>query len=109
MPFRCGWLSSFQHQSTERNDMKEITLPVSELKEALPGLSKIVGRSRTLPVLQSVRVSRDQEGTVTLQATDLDAFATYTAKEKQNGSAVVLLIPLDQVVKITKGLKADDS
>ena len=43
---------------------KEIIIPVCDLKAALPGLSKIVGRSRTLPVLQSVRVARDAEGKV---------------------------------------------
>ena len=51
---------------------KEIVIPVQELKVALPGLSKIVGRSRTLPVLQSIRVARDSEGKISLMATDLD-------------------------------------
>jgi hypothetical protein len=64
---------------------QEIIIPVCDLKAALPGLSKIVGKSRTLPVLQSIRVSRDAEGKVSLMATDLDAFATYTVKEAQSG------------------------
>ena len=66
---------------------KEIVIPVSELKEALPGLSKIVSKKSTLPVLQSVRVARDAEGKVSLMGTDLDAFATYTVKEPQSGPA----------------------
>jgi hypothetical protein len=41
---------------------KEIIIPVQELKAALPGLSKIVSRSRTLPVIQSVCVARDAGG-----------------------------------------------
>lgn len=67
--------------------MKEITLPVCELKKALPGLSKIISRSRTLPVLQSVRVARDNEGKIGILATDLDSFATYTAKENHSTQA----------------------
>jgi DNA polymerase III sliding clamp (beta) subunit (PCNA family) len=81
---------------------KEITLAVSELKEALPGLTKIIGKSRTLPVLQTVRINRNPEGIVTLQATDLDAFVTYTAKEAQPGEPAEVLVPVDQLTKATK-------
>src|SRR5258706_11485174 len=90
--------------------MKEITpinLPVSELKDALPGLSKIIGKSRSLPVLQSVRVARDISGTVTLQATDLDSFATYNVKETQPGQPIVVLVAVDTLTKTIKGLKSD--
>jgi len=86
---------------------QEIVIPVCDLKAALPGLSKIVGKSRTLPVLQSVRVARDAEGKVSLMATDLDAFATYTVKEPQSGPALEILLPFDQLTKTTKGLKAE--
>ncbi len=86
---------------------KEIIIPVQELKAALPGLSKIVSRSRILPVLQSVHVSRDAEGKVSLMATDLDAFATYTVKEPQPGPALEMLMPLDQLTKTVKGMKAE--
>jgi DNA polymerase III sliding clamp (beta) subunit (PCNA family) len=86
---------------------KEIVIPVCDLKAALPGLSKIVGRSRTLPVLQSIRVARDAEGKVSLMATDLDAFATYTVKEPQSGPALEILVPLDQLTKTVKGMKAE--
>jgi DNA polymerase III sliding clamp (beta) subunit (PCNA family) len=85
----------------------EIIIPVQELKAALPGLSKIVGKSRTLPVLQSVRVARDAEGKVSLMATDLDAFATYTVKAAQSGPAVDMLVPLEQLTKTVKGMKAE--
>ena len=81
---------------------KEITLAVSELKEALPGLTKVIGRSRTLPVLQTVRITRDRDGKVSLLATDLDSFATFTAKETQIGPAVDILVPVDQLGKAVK-------
>jgi DNA polymerase III sliding clamp (beta) subunit (PCNA family) len=82
--------------------MNEITLPVSELKTALPGLNKIVGRRTSLPVLQNVKVSRKQNGLVTLQATDLDAFATYTLTSTQSGPAIEVLMPLEQLNKAFK-------
>jgi DNA polymerase III sliding clamp (beta) subunit (PCNA family) len=80
----------------------EIKLAATELKAALPGLSKIVDRSRTLPVLQTVRVTRNDAGKVSILATDLDSFATYTAKEAQAGPAVDILVPLDQLAKAVK-------
>ncbi len=80
----------------------EITLAVAELKEALPGLTKVIGKSRTLPVLQTVRIARNREGLVTLQATDLDSFATYTFKEAQQGPPEDVLVPVDQLTKAAK-------
>jgi DNA polymerase III sliding clamp (beta) subunit (PCNA family) len=84
--------------------MKEIVLPVMALKEALPGLNKIVSKRATLPVLQHIRLARNTEGTISIQATDLDAFATYTAKERLPGPAVEMLVPLDQLAKTAKSL-----
>ncbi len=89
--------------------MKEITLPVQVLKEALPGLNKIVAKKTTLPVLSCVRVARDSGGQVHIQATDLDAFATYTATEPSNGPVVDLLVPLESVAKTIKILSADSN
>ena len=87
--------------------MKEIVIPVNDLKAALPGLNKIVCKRSTLPVLQSVRVARDAAGIVSLMATDLDAFATYTVKESQPGPAMEILLPFDQLTKTVKGMKSD--
>ena len=86
---------------------QEIVIPVCDLKAALPGLSKIVSKRCSLPVLQAVPVARDAEGKVSLMATDLDAFATYTVKEPQSGPAVEILMPLDQLTKTAKGMKPE--
>lgn len=86
--------------------MQEIILPVSELKKALPGLNKIVSKKAILPVLEAVRVVRDAEGKVSLLATDLDSFATYTLKAAQPGPALAVLVPFDQLTRIVKGMKA---
>ena len=88
--------------------MKEITLSASQLKQALPGLSKVIGRRTTLPVLQTIRLSRSAEGHVTLQGTDLDSFVTYTAKETSIGPVTEMLVPMDQLAKTVKTLTAND-
>ena len=88
----------------------EITLPIPELKQALPGLNKLVGRRTTLPVLGCVKVSRQANGLVTLQATDLDAQATYTLDHTQSGEPVEILVPLEQLnqaFKCSTGAKQD--
>ena len=72
---------------------KEIVLPVLTLKNALPGLNRIVDKKSSLPILQHVRLARDLEGKISIQATDLDAFATYTAKESVPGPVVDMLVP----------------
>jgi DNA polymerase III sliding clamp (beta) subunit (PCNA family) len=79
-----------------------IELPVAELKMALPGLAKIIGRKTTLPVLSAVRVARDSNGTLTLQGTDLDSTATFTLKDKSEGPATQMLVPLDRLQKAVK-------
>jgi DNA polymerase III sliding clamp (beta) subunit (PCNA family) len=97
------FISTINRKPKDREYMKsQITLPVAELKEALPGLTKVIGKSRTLPALQTVRVTRNQEGIVTLHATDLDSFVTYTTKAPQQGSPADVLVPVDQLTKATK-------
>jgi DNA polymerase III sliding clamp (beta) subunit (PCNA family) len=81
----------------------ELTLPVAELKQVLPGFSKLVSKSRTLPVLQSVRVQRDAQGTVTIEGTDLDAHLVYRLKDAQAGKSVEVLVPFDSLTKTAKG------
>ena len=89
--------------------MKEIILPVMALKEALPGLNKIVSKRAALPVLQHIRLARNAEGIISIQATDLDSFCTYTAKEPQPGPAIEMLVPLDQLARTAKSLKPEDT
>jgi DNA polymerase III sliding clamp (beta) subunit (PCNA family) len=79
-----------------------IQLPVSELKTALTGLTKVACRSSCLPVLQSVRVTRDKSGIVNLQATDLDSFATYQTEQPQPGPACEFLVPMESLTKLVK-------
>jgi len=84
--------------------MNEITLPVSDLKTALPGFSKIIGRRSTLPVLEHIRLARDNNGGVSLQATDLDAHAIYHVPNAQPGTPLDVLVPFEPLTKLVKGL-----
>ncbi len=82
-----------------------ITLPVQILKNTvLPGLGRLIGRSRTLPVLQSIRVTRSSGGNVTLHATDIDSHAIYNMAEKQPGPALDMLVPFEPLNRLVKGL-----
>ncbi len=76
-----------------------IELPVSELKTALTGLGKVIGRRTTLPVLSQVRITQDKDGQVSLQGTDLDSFVTYRTLNVQGGEPVEFLVPMDQLAK----------
>jgi len=80
-----------------------IILPVSELKTALLGISKIISRRAVLPVLQHVRVERLSDGAFTISATDLDAFASYRFERSSEGNAESILVPFAPLHSIVKG------
>jgi len=85
----------------------EIKLPVSELKSALPALSKVVPRNSSLPVLRMLRVTRYETGTIQLQVTDIDTFASVTL-EGQPGEPVDLLLAFDTLARTAKGCSPTD-
>ena len=85
----------------------EIKLPVSELKSALPALSKVMPRHSTLPVLRMLRVTRYESGTIQLQATDIDTFASFTL-DGQQGEPVDLLLAFDTLARTAKGCSLTD-
>jgi len=85
-----------------------IELPVDELKDALPGLSKVVSKSSSLPVLRSVRVARSKTGHITVQATDLDSLVTYHGQEPQTGPACELLVPFEPFRNIAKACPSQE-
>ena len=71
----AGGLISNLNQRKNMNT--EITLPASELKAALPGLSKVVSRKSGLPVLQNIKVSRQRNGLVTFCLLYTSGTGTY--------------------------------
>ena len=89
--------------------MNNITLPVRELKTALTGLSKIISKRASLPVLQHVRIDRAANGAMTISATDLDAFASYRFSEGSEGNAESILVPFAPLNSIVKHCGADQT
>jgi len=82
--------------------MSPIALPVAELKPALIGLGKVISRRVTLPVLGHVRIERTPDGWVTLTGTDLDQFATVRLEQPTQGEPISLLVPYEELLKVTK-------
>jgi len=90
-------------------NMNNITLPVRELKTALTGLSRVISRRASLPVLQHVRAERAADGAMTISATDLDAFASYRFADGSEGKAESILVPFTALNSIVKSCGADEA
>ena len=82
-----------------------IELPATEWKNALTGLSKVISKRTTLPVLEHLRVTRTATGAVTLQVTDLDVTCTYQAAQPNVGEPCDFLVPFAPLHQAVKGSK----
>ena len=89
--------------------MSKISLPIAELKPALTGLGKVFAKRCTLPVLNHVKIERTQEGWLALTGTDLDTFITCRLEQPSTGEPISLLVPYDELLKITKNCEKNDS
>jgi len=89
--------------------MNPITLPVAELKPALAGLSKVIAKRTTLPVLGCVRIERTKTGALELTGTDLDVSAIVTLPTPTQGEPTALLIPFEDLQNVTKSAGRDDA
>jgi DNA polymerase III sliding clamp (beta) subunit (PCNA family) len=89
--------------------MNPITLPVVELKPALAGLGKIIGKRTTLPVLGCVRIERTREGRIELTGTDLDRTATVRLDTPAQGEPITILVPLEDLANVVKSAGRTDA
>ena len=89
--------------------MSKITLPIAELKPALAGLGKVIGKRATLPVLQHIKIERTAEGWLALTATDLDTFITVRLEQPGTGEPISMLVPYDELLKITRNCGKTDN
>jgi len=69
-----------------------IEIPVADLKTVLPGLSKIVSKRTSLPVLSCVKVTLDQDRTLRIQASNLDQIVTARLNKPFNGKPGEMLV-----------------
>ncbi len=86
-----------------------IEIPVADLKAVLPGLSKIVSKRTSLPVLNCVKVTLSPDRTLRIQANNLDQIVTARIDKQFNGQPGELLFPFDELSSITKRCAANDT
>jgi DNA polymerase III subunit beta len=84
----------------------QLTIPRSELKQAVSGLSRVVSKRTTLPVLAHIRLAV-QDGKATATATDLDGVLDYRFQKAQCDGKGVTLLPLAELQLLTKGKDSD--
>ncbi len=86
-----------------------IEIPVADLKNVLPGLSKIVSKRTSLPVLNCVKVTLATDHTLRIQANNLDQIVTARLDKPFNGQPGELLVPFDELSGIAKRCAANDT
>ena len=82
-----------------------LELPVSELKRAFAGLSKIISTRITLPVLEYIRVEPGAGNTVSLQATDRVSFATWRIPVEHPADFAASLVGFEPLARLVRGGK----
>lgn len=102
-------LNHIESQPQKAPAMQPILLPVSELKSALTGLSKIQPAKNSLPILQHLKVERTREGWITLTKTDLDSFATVRLEQPSSGEPQSFLVPFDALAALLKRSSPKDT
>ncbi len=84
----------------------KLLIPRHELKSAIQGLSRVVSRKSTLPVLQHVRIAVE-DGKATGSVTDLDSSLTCRFQDASCDGTGVMLVPFSELQPLTKGRDAD--
>jgi DNA polymerase III sliding clamp (beta) subunit (PCNA family) len=83
----------------------ELTIPRSELKTAVTGLSKIIPGKVTIPILGAVRF--EAKNSLTATATDLDQTATFSFLNASCSEEGGFVLPLTALKELTKGADRD--
>ncbi len=78
-----------------------VKMKVNDLKEAVSGFNKIIGRSGSLPILECVKFT-GQKSKVTIAATNLDEYLSYTCEVK-NDKSFSFVMQLNDIKDILKG------
>ncbi|WP_147263629.1 DNA polymerase III subunit beta [Roseimicrobium gellanilyticum] len=89
--------------------MNPISLPLNELKPALTGLSKVINRHATLPILGGIQVERTSDGWVCLTATDLDRFVTMRLEQPDQGGPCTMVVSFEDLHRLSKNCGKGDT
>ena len=84
----------------------QLTIPHVELKQALAGLTRVVPKRATLPVLQMVRFAHEG-GRITVAGTDLDQNLAYRFAHATAQGEGAFLIGLADLQLLAKGAEGD--
>jgi DNA polymerase III sliding clamp (beta) subunit (PCNA family) len=102
-------LGGLHYLKGENHMSNKIALPIAELKPALIGLGKVIAKRCTLPVLSHIKIERTKDGWIALTSTDLDSFVTVRLEQPSDGEALSVLIPYEELAKITKNCQKTDT
>ena len=90
------------------NSTLPIDLPITELKPALLGLSKIINKRPNQPILGAIKIERTSNGWITLTASDLSRSATVRLEQPSVMQPTSFVIPFDDLNAITKSATRGD-
>jgi DNA polymerase III sliding clamp (beta) subunit (PCNA family) len=94
------------------NPLPPITLQIRDLRPALIGLGKVIGRKATLPVLACLHIRTGKpraKSALTLTGTDLDTTLELTVPAAVHAPIAPFLIPLAVLQDFTKACGANDT
>ena len=81
-----------------------LSIDVKDLKSVMPALGKLVGNRSHMPILRTIRIVGNDNGTVTFYGTNLDAWGAFTVPSTQtsNFAVVVNYREFGDAIKATK-------
>jgi len=85
-----------------------ISLTRNTLALIARAFNKILSKtSRGLPILQHLHLARAEDGRVSVTATNLEEYLTYTLAEPQPGEPMAVLLPFTDVQQLGQGHKQE--
>ena len=84
-------------------------LSVADLKAVLPGLSKVVSRKSSLPILGCVKVIHAADHSIRLHADNLDEAVTVRLQNPSPGVPGEMLVPLEELATLAKRCGAEET
>ncbi len=77
--------------------MSKITLPTTELKQALTGLAKVASRKNDGTPQSHIKVERTHDGWVTLSACDRNSIVSVRLEQPSYGDPSSVVVPLEEL------------
>jgi hypothetical protein len=85
--------------------MSKITLPTTELKQALSGLAKVASRKNDGSPNSLIKVEQTNEGQLTLSACDKLGFVSVKLEQTSCGDSLSAIVPFEELQPLAQGLR----